>query len=136
MDRLELIRKATGRSEPFRLESLDLTVRIRKMSGRARAKIADMRAAWPKDPDNPENLKPTNEQALDLQCLLIADGLVDDNGDRMFTREDALAISDALTGPELDELATRILAVSGLNKPVEEVAKNSAPTPNEEPASE
>lgn len=129
MNRSEFVKAASSRIEPYRLEQLGITCYIRKLTARARARIADLRSTWPQDPDNPDLLKPSNEQALEVQCAVIADALVDENGARLFTLEDALALSDLIPGDELDELARKIVSVSGLTS-VAQAEKNSETTPN------
>ena len=127
MDRIELRSKFSGRIEKFRLEEFDLEVYLRQLSALARAKLSDKFMAVQGDGQS------TSAEAavVEVQCRVVAEGLVDEHGSRIYKDDELQQIAEEIPGTALDQISKRIMTISGLGGgAAEALAKNSEPTPN------
>ena len=126
MDRLELRTKFASRIEPFRLEEFGVSVFLRRLSGLARAKLQFI--------SQDLNGKGTNnpQEILDFQCKVIAEGLVDEAGTRLYGDDELAAIATEIPGVAIDPIATKILKISSpeVAANVEQLTKNSEAIPS------
>lgn len=125
MDRVELRTKFAGKIEKFRLDEFDLDLHVKRLSAMARAKLGDAFKALENAGVNRSNEAAT----IEIQCRVIAQGLVTEGGARIYQDTELEAIADEFPATALDALAKQILAISGLGTPAEELAKNSEPAP-------
>lgn len=126
MDRVELRTKFAGRIEKFRLAEFDVDVYIRRLSGRARAKLGDKHKLLATD----TGANAFEKGVIEVQCRVVAQGLVNEMGSPIYSEDEIDAIADEFPATALDELSKKILEISGLGKSVEDAIKNSVPTPN------
>ena len=125
MDRLQLRTKLSSRIEPFRLEEFDLDVHLRRLSALARARLGDAYKLLQ------ESKASSAENAVvEIQCRVVAQGLVDEHGARIYQDAELAAIAEEFPATALDQLSSKILAISGLGVSTEELAKNSQPAPS------
>ena len=128
MDRLQLRTKFASRVEEFRLDDFDLTVHLRPLSAMERAKIVDKHKKF-------ERLNKESDTALETltiesQCFIVARGLVDEKGSRIYKDDEADAIAAEIPCKALDRISSKILEISGMTAKEAETLKNSDPTPN------
>jgi hypothetical protein len=131
MDRVELRAKFAGRIEPFRLDEFDLDVHIKRLSALARAKLGDRY----KSLTSGEDAKAAENAVIEVQCRVVAEGLVDEHGTRIYRDDELSAIADEFPATALDQLSARILAISGLGISPEITVKNLNPTTSVDSAS-
>jgi len=126
MDRLELRTKFASRIERIRLEDFDgMELNIRPLSALERAKIVDKHKKLSKDSEIAlETL------TIETQCFIVARGLVDEKGARIYKDDEAAAIAAEIPCKALDEISAKILEISGMSAKASEALKNSNPTPN------
>jgi len=128
MDRIELRSKFQSRIEKFPLEEFGLEVWLRRLSGLARAKLQlislELGAKKKSDP----------QEVLQFQCQVIAEGLVDAAGARLYKDDESGAVAEEIPGVVIDQIATKILKISSTEfvPKVEEISKNLAPIPSDD----
>jgi len=126
MDRLELRTKFASRIETVRLEDFDnMELNIRPLSALERAKIVDKHKKLSKDSEIAlETL------TIETQCFIVARGLVDEKGARIYKDDEADAIAAEIPCKALDQISAKILELSGMAAKAPETLKNSDPTPS------
>lgn len=127
MDRLELRTKFAGRIETFRLADSDIEVNLRSLSALDRAKIVDKFKILAKAQEDEKALE---RLTIESQCFIVARGLVNESGARIYQDDEMAAIAEEFPCKALDELSKRILEMSGMSENQSDRLKNSEPTPN------
>ncbi len=126
MDRVELRSKFAGQIEKFDLPEFGVTVHLRRLSGAARAKLQfislDLEAKNSNDP----------QEVLDFQCKVIAEGLVDESGVRLYGEEEVSFVAMEIPGVAIDPIAQKILNISStkIAERLQQQVKNSEPIPS------
>lgn len=122
MDRVELRAKFAGRIEPFRLEEFDLNLHIRRLSALARARLGDKFTLL----QGGDKVSSNETAVIEVQSRIVAEGLVDEHGVRIYRDDEATAIAEEFPGTALDKLSNKILEISGIGASVQEnLVKNS-----------
>lgn len=128
MDRLTLRTKVSSRIEPFRLEEYDLDLHLRKLSATERSHFSERAITANEKKDAPEYM---DKLTKDVVAYVVAHGLVDETGKRIYADDEENVIPDELPGDVLDAICDRILVISKLKKAsIEDEVKNLNPTPN------
>lgn len=133
MDRLELRTKVSSRIEKFRLDEYDLDLHLRKLSATERSQFSARAINANAGKDTPEYM---DKLTKDVVAYVVAHGLVDDSGKRIYSDDEEGVIPDELPGDVLDAICDRVLVISKLKKAsIEDEVKNLNPTPNSLPGS-
>ena len=128
MDRLQLRTKFASRIEEFRLDEFDLTVHLRPLSAMERAKIVDKHKRFQKlDKESDTALETLT---VESQCFIVARGLVDEKGARVYKDDEAAAIADEIPCKALDKISGRILEISGMASKEATELKNAPQSPS------
>jgi len=128
MDRLQLRTKFSSRIEKFRLDEYDLDLNLRKLSATERSHFSERAITANEKKDAPEYMDALTK---DVVSYVVAHGLVDETGKRIYADDEEANIPDELPGDVLDAICDRVLVISKLKKAsIEEEIKNSDPTPN------
>lgn len=127
MDRVELRKKFAGKIQKFRLDEFDLDLNLRGLSGLARAKLGDKFKLL----DKVEADNAAETAVIEVQCRVVAQGLVDESGQRIYRDDEYAAIAEEIPATALDKISKEILRISGLGSTeIADAAKNSNPTPS------
>ena len=127
MDRLELRTKFAGRIEQFRLDDFEMDLYLRPLSALERAKIVDKHKKLEKT--NKDSDTALETLTIETQCFIVARGLVDEKGGRIYKDDEADAIAAEIPCKALDRISAKILEISGMTARPDAI-KNSDPTPN------
>lgn len=126
MNREELRRKFSGRLERLRLDEFDCDIHVCRLSALAHAKMADRWAIF----RNSERANSAEAAIIEVQCRIVAEGLVDQHGTKIYREDELEAIATDFPSAVLEKICNRILEISGLKEAgPENLAKNSLPTP-------
>ncbi len=127
MDRVELRAKFAGRIEGFRLDEFECDLHLRRLSAMARAKLGDKFNLL----QSSDAMAKAETAVIEVQCRIVAEGLVDEHGARLYQNDELQAIAEEFPATALDRISKEILRISGLAKDEPEaLAKNSEPTPS------
>lgn len=126
MDRIEFRTALASRIEKFRLDECGLDVFVKKLSALDRARIVDRHRALEKAEDSGHQLETVTKET---QCYIVARGLVDEKGGRLYKDDELQAVAEEIPATELDALSRKILSISGMGST--EPVPNSNPTRNE-----
>ena len=127
MDRLEFRSKFSERVEKFRLDDFDADLHLRPLSALERAQIIDKHTALGKIQNGDNSFE---KLTIEAQCFIVSRGLVNESGNRIYKDEELRELAEEVPGKVLDAISNRILTISGMTEPQENVAKNSEPAPN------
>lgn len=127
MDRLTFRTKLSSRIERYRLEDFDLEVCLRPLSALDRARVMDTYGRLSKDKDGDKQMERMTSEA---QAYIVAQGLVDETGARIYRDDEIMAVGAEIPGVALDQLSSRILEISGFNATVGDAKNASSPIPS------
>lgn len=127
MDRVTLRAALSSRVEAFRLDGCGEDIYIKRLSALDRARIVDKHNALGKAGESDH---PLETITVETQCYIVARGLVDEKGNRLYRDDELQAIAEEIPAKTLDELSNKILTVSGMIGDVVDAAKNSNPIRN------
>lgn len=130
MDRDYFKKRSAGRIQVFRPEWSEQDLFIRPVNAIERAKIMDAYLLLSKADEVGGHFL-IERATKDLSCFTISCGLVDENGNRIYSYEDRESVGEDLLWEEAKELTDKILSISGIAKPsISDTLKNSNPTPS------
>lgn len=127
MDRLTFRTKLSSRIEKFRLEDFDMEVWLKPLSALDRARVMDTYGRLSKDQESDNQMERMTSEA---QAYIVAQGLVDENGTRIYRDDEIKEVGAEIPGVALDKLSSRILEISGFNATVGDAKNASSPIPS------
>lgn len=130
MNREELEKKFARTVTPCELRDFGITVYLRGLSALARAKYGDRFNLLSRAEQEGKPLS-AEEGVKEIQAVLVAQGLVDETGERLYQDDEVDRVADRFPAKALDQLAREIARLTGISsdkEQVEDLAKNSEPS--------